>query len=71
MKAEDRELAVCDECGSLFFRDSSQMMSLCPECAGILYGSPPCEHSFLEGRCRHCYWDGSRSKYILSLIEQH
>ena len=29
----EKELAVCDECGSLFFKGSSQMMGLCPECA--------------------------------------
>ena len=32
----EKELAVCDECGSLFFKGSSQMMGLCPECAHIL-----------------------------------
>ncbi len=26
----EKELAVCDECGSLFFKGSSQMMGLCP-----------------------------------------
>ena len=34
----EKELALCDECGSLFFKGSSQMMGLCPECAHILYG---------------------------------
>ncbi len=34
----EKELAVCDECGSLFFKGSSQMMGLCPECAHVLYG---------------------------------
>ena len=29
----EKELAVCDECGSLFFKGSSQMMGLYPECA--------------------------------------
>ena len=36
----EKELALCDECGSLFFKGSSQMMGLCPECAHILYGVP-------------------------------
>ena len=27
----EKELAVCDECGSLFSKGSSQMMGLCPE----------------------------------------
>ena len=34
----EKELAVCDECGSLFLKGSSQMMGLCPECAHVLYG---------------------------------
>ena len=32
----EKELALCDECGSLFFKGSSQMMGLCPECAHVL-----------------------------------
>ena len=31
----EKELAICDECGSLFFKGSSQMMGLCPESAYI------------------------------------
>ncbi|WP_235622809.1 hypothetical protein [Enterocloster bolteae] len=42
----EKELALCDECGSLFFKGSSQMMGLCPECAHILYGYPNCAHHF-------------------------
>ena len=60
----EKELAVCDECGSLFFKGFSQMMGLCPECAHILYGYPNCDHHFQDGRCVHCYWDGSKSVYI-------
>ena len=60
----EKELAVCDECGSLFFKGSSQMMGLCPECAHVLYGYPNCPHRFLNGRCVNCYWDGSKSEYI-------
>ena len=33
----EKELAVCDECGSLFFKGSSQMMGLCQNC--LLYTS--------------------------------
>ena len=50
----EKELAVCDECGSLFFKGSSQMMGLCPECAHILYGYPNCDHHFQNGRCVNC-----------------
>ena len=39
----EKELALCDECGSLFFKGSSQMMGLYPECAHILYGYPNCD----------------------------
>ena len=60
----EKELAVCDECGSLFFKGSSQMMGLCPECAHVLYGYPNCPHHFQNGRCVNCYWDGSKSEYI-------
>ena len=65
----EKELAVCDECGSLFFKGSSQMMGLCPECAHVLYGYPSCPHRFLNGRCVNCYWDGSKSEYIKHLEE--
>ena len=65
-----KEPAVCDECGSLFFKGSSQMMGLCPECAHILYGYPNCPHHFQNGRCVNCYWDGSKSGYIKELNQQ-
>lgn len=54
----------CDECGSLFFKGSSQMMGMCPECAHVLYGYPNCPHHFQNGQCVNCYWDGSKSEYI-------
>ena len=66
----EKELAVCDECGSLFFKGSSQMMGLCPECAHILYGYPNCDHHFQDGRCVNCYWDGSKSMYIKKQNQQ-
>ena len=66
----EKELAVCDECGSLFFKGSSQMMGLCPECAHILYGYPNCDHHFQNGRCVNCYWDGSKSVYIKKQNQQ-
>jgi len=66
----EKELALCDECGSLFFKGSSQMMGLCPECAHILYGYPNCDHHFQDGRCVNCYWDGSKSMYIKKQNQQ-
>ena len=44
----EKELAVCDECGSLFLKGSSQMMGLCPECAHVLYGSPETQKALLD-----------------------
>ena len=35
----EKELALCDECGSLFFKGSSQMMELCPEWVRLLHAS--------------------------------
>ena len=56
--------AICDECGSEFYKTSSKMPGLCPECASILYGYENCKHVFENGRCIKCYWDGSKSAYI-------
>ena len=60
------EKRVCDECESLYFAKTSKMMRLCPECAHRLYGYEACVHSFHDGRCVHCYWDGSVSDYLYS-----
>ena len=51
----------CDEYGSTYFAVTSQMTSLCLECAHRLYGYPPCDHQFEDGRCVACHWDGSVS----------
>ena len=69
MKVDD--IAICDECGSIFLRNTSKMTSLCPECASILYGYANCKHSFVNGKCEKCLWDGSRSKYIKSIINKN
>ncbi len=62
-----RPTILCDECGSSFFAGSSRMDALCPECAHWLYGYPPCEHTFADGRCTKCHWDGSVSRYVQTL----
>ena len=54
----------CDECGSLYFLNSSKMKNLCPECANALYGYPNCQHVFENGRCIKCYWDDSKSVFV-------
>lgn len=64
---KSRPTKKCDECGSLYFEDSSRMGSLCPECAHILYRYENCAHAFAEGRCEKCNWDGSVSPYCSSL----
>ncbi len=62
-------ILICEECGSRFLASASKMDRLCPECASVLYGYENCSHVFQNGRCVHCLWDGSRSKYIQSLID--
>ncbi|MDE6664701.1 MAG: hypothetical protein K2K14_00710 [Ruminococcus sp.] len=63
--AEPKEIIVCDECGSLFIK--SAMKGLCTECANILYDYPVCGHTFRDGRCIKCGYDGSTNKYLQSL----
>jgi len=63
----EREIKECDECRSLYYKEASEMLALCPECAHYLYGCKKCEHHFEMGRCIKCYWDGSTSDFIISL----
>ncbi|MEE5991687.1 MAG: hypothetical protein V3G42_00425 [Oscillospiraceae bacterium] len=62
--SDGKEISICDECGSEFYKETSDMMGLCPECAHILYGYPNCGHVFQNGRCVKCYWNGKESEYI-------
>lgn len=57
----EKELALCDECGSLFFKGYSQMMGLCQNVpmfsmatriVTIISGWPVCE--LLLGRLKEC-----------------
>jgi len=59
-----QSIAICDECGSEYYQDTSKMSNLCPECSSILYGYDNCVHKFEDGRCVKCFWDGSISDYI-------
>ncbi|RYD31729.1 MAG: hypothetical protein EOP86_17275 [Verrucomicrobiaceae bacterium] len=61
---------VCDEGGGLFLLEASRMSGLCPECAHLLYGYEPCQHTFMEGRCLKCHWDGSVSAYCRKLVKE-
>jgi hypothetical protein len=64
------EVRECDECESTYFATSSQMAKLCPECAHLLYGYPICHHSFENGRCTTCGWDGSHSAFTAALAQK-
>ena len=65
---EPRSNKICDECGSQFAAEQSKMENLCNECSHILYGYPRCDHEFRNGKCKKCGWNGSRSAYVESLI---
>jgi predicted RNA-binding Zn-ribbon protein involved in translation (DUF1610 family) len=58
-----RPVEECDECGSMYFPEISRMDKLCPECSHMLYGYTPCLHTFADGRCSKCHWDGSVSEF--------
>lgn len=66
-----REKRTCDECKSPYFIDSSEMMSLCPDCAYKLYGYPNCPHEFEKGYCKKCGWNGQTSEYLKSLEKKN
>lgn len=57
-------IKICDECKSEFYKDSSLMENLCPECSNILYDYKNCEHEFTNQRCVKCYWNGNSSSYL-------
>jgi len=63
--------AKCEECGSPFAENASEMTNLCPECAFLLYDKPRCVHSFYDGCCVKCGRDGSRSVYTAKLTQEH
>jgi len=64
---KDNTIATCNECGSEYIARLSKMAGLCPECAHVLYGYENCNHTFEDGRCIHCYWNGNTSAYISGL----
>ncbi len=63
----EKEIITCSECESEFFKDSSKMEGLCPECSHVLYDYENCEHEFVNDRCIKCNWNGRSSDYIKSL----
>lgn len=66
---DNKEKILCEECKSLYYKTTSVMESLCPECSSILYGYDNCIHIFDNNRCIKCFWDGSKSEYIKKLLE--
>ncbi|MDR2889028.1 MAG: hypothetical protein LBV33_04210 [Lachnospiraceae bacterium] len=68
--SSEKSIRTCDECGSKYYESTSQMASLCPECAYVLYGYDNCDHTFLNGRCIKCFWDGTHSKYIKKIKKE-
>ncbi len=62
---DNLETNICDECESKFYQTKSEMSSLCPECANILYGYENCKHEFIDGRCLKCFWDNAVLPFIL------
>ena len=69
MDNKNDSVVICDECGSEYLESKSNMEALCPECSHILYSYENCHHKFANGTCVFCFWDGSRSEYIKSLLE--
>lgn len=60
----NREIKVCDECESEYYRDSSEMISLCPNYAHKLYGYTNCKHKIENGRCIKSFWNEKTSDYL-------
>ncbi|OOF03807.1 hypothetical protein BZG80_09390 [Salinivibrio sp. MA440] len=61
----NRELMnTCNECGSAYRPEASEMAALCPECTHRLYGYKNCPHEMESGRCKICGWDGSVSPFL-------
>ncbi|WP_024857470.1 hypothetical protein [Ruminococcus albus] len=65
----EKDIGICDECGSKYLLSASKMKGLCPECSHILYGYENCSHVFKDGRCEKCLWDGSESAFIKNIKE--
>ena len=64
IKVSNSNINTCDECGSDFFSDTSQMANLCPECSHILYSYKNCDHQFENGSCIKCFWNGNLSYLV-------
>ncbi len=67
---EKRTINICDECNSKYYKDTSIMNNLCPNCSFYLYGYKNCNHKFKNGKCIKCLWNGNTSLYIEKIINQ-
>jgi len=63
----EKEILVCSECKSEYFKETSEMEGMCPNCAHYLYGYQNCIHEFVNDRCINCYWNGCSSNYVNGL----
>lgn len=68
IKTMNQQKAVCVECKSDYFKNSSKMAELCPNCAHELYGYPNCEHKFKNGNCIKCGWNGQTSDFAKNRV---
>jgi len=68
-KKSNQELNTCVECDSPYFKNTSKMAALCPDCSHKLYGYPPCKHQFEDGFCKYCGWNGITSTYLKNLYK--
>ncbi len=60
----NKEINECDECNSEYYKATSEMTGLCPECSLKLYGYKNCSHKFEDDRCIKCYWNGKTSEFL-------
>jgi predicted RNA-binding Zn-ribbon protein involved in translation (DUF1610 family) len=66
----NQEKVICSECKSDYFKNSSEMTGLCPNCAHALYGYSNCEHKFDQGNCIKCGWNGQQSGFIKNRLNK-
>jgi predicted RNA-binding Zn-ribbon protein involved in translation (DUF1610 family) len=62
---------ICNECGSNFISESSEMINLCKECSHILYNYEKCEHLFEKENCTKCGWNANRSVFMLKKVNKN
>jgi predicted RNA-binding Zn-ribbon protein involved in translation (DUF1610 family) len=65
-RQDEKNISICDECGSEYYTETSKMSSLCPNCSHILYGYINCSHDFENGRCLKCFWNGATSGFSVT-----